>query len=475
MNNLSKNHQIKKRNLIKMNNSLITKQNQIINFDKLGKLSEYFTKFKIGTLLNRSGIIKTKGASPLALFTAVFNLPFVGKNLYQGIVKNKKIAVDKDAVYNFLNSSTYNWRRFSLLFFKQVYIPVKNLLDDSSEEVLILDDSTYDRSRSKKVELLSRVFDHTSKKYLKGFRMLTLGWSDGNTFFGVDFALLSSAKKENRYNETNPNIDKRTCGYKRRQEAIIKSTQLLEPMVKRALDTGIKAKYLLMDSWFSMPSVIANLREHIHIICMLKDHPKWFYEYDGKKFRLSGLYNKLKKKRGKAKIKANVIVKLSNGKRARIIFVPSDKKRGWLALLSTDISLPGSEIIRLYGKRWDIEVFFKMCKQHLKLVKEIQIRNYDGLIAHTSLVMARYNLLSLFQRQSTDQRSFGNLFRDCNEEMSNISFLGSLKRILQLAMASLHTIHDLSEQIILSILELIMGKAIICFGLKKDPMALIEG
>ncbi len=475
MNNLSKNQQIKKRNLIKMNNSAIEKQNQIINFDKLGKLSEYFAKFKIGTLLNQSGIIKTKGASPLALFTAVFNLPFVGKNLYQGIVKNKKIAVDKDAVYNFLNSSTYNWRRFSLLFFKRVYIPVKSLLDNSSEEVLILDDSTYDRSRSKKVELLSRVFDHTFGKYLKGFRMLTLGWSDGNTFLGVDFALLSSAKKDNRYNEINPNIDKRTCGYKRREEAITKSTLLLEPMVKRALDTGIKAKYLLMDSWFSMPSVIASLREHIHIICMLKDHPKWFYEYDGKKLRLSDLYNKLKKKRGKAKIKANVAVKLPNGKRARIIFVPSDKKRGWLALLSTDISLPGSEIIRLYGKRWDIEVFFKMCKQHLKLVKEIQIRNYDGLIAHTSLVMARYNLLSLFQRQSTDQRSFGNLFRDCNEEMSNISFLGSLKRILQLTMASLHTIHELSEQIILSILELIMGKAIIYFGLKKDPMALTEG
>ena len=78
-----------------MNSNAIEKQNQIINFDKLGKLSEYFAKFKIGTLLNQSGIIKTKGASPLALFTAVFNLPFVGKNLYQGIVKNKKIAVDK--------------------------------------------------------------------------------------------------------------------------------------------------------------------------------------------------------------------------------------------------------------------------------------------------------------------------------------------------------------------------------------------
>jgi hypothetical protein len=48
---------------------------------------------------------------------------------------------------------------------------------------------------------------------------------------------------------------------------------------------------------------------------------------------------------------------------------------------------------------------------HLKLVKEIQIRNYNGLIGHTSLVMARYNNLSLFQRKRFDQQSFGDLFK----------------------------------------------------------------
>jgi len=261
---------------------------------------------------------------------------------------------------------------------------IQNLLDDSSEEVLVFDDSPYDRSRSKKVELLSKVFDHAANKYIKGFRMLTLGWSDGNSFLGLDFALLSSKEKKNRYTEITKNLDKRTCGYKRRKEAMTKSTQLMEPMLKRALAIGIKAKYLLMDSWFSAPSIIATLREHIHIICMLKDHPNWFYEYKGKKLRLRDLYSKLEKKRGKAKIKASVIVKLPNGKDARIIFILSDKDRGWLALLSTDKALAESEIIRLYGKRWDIEVFFKMCKQHLKLVKEVQLRDFDGLRPHVN-------------------------------------------------------------------------------------------
>ena len=162
----------------------------------MGIINEYLSKLTIGTLLNRSGITKTKGATPLAIFTALFNLSFSRVNLFQGIVKNKEIQVDKDAVYNFLNSSTYNWRRFTLLLFRKIYFVIKKLLNDSTEEVLIFDDSTYSRNHSKKVELLSRVFDHTHKKYIKGFRMLTLGWSDGNSFLGIDFILLSSADKK---------------------------------------------------------------------------------------------------------------------------------------------------------------------------------------------------------------------------------------------------------------------------------------
>nr|WP_320013425.1 transposase [uncultured Desulfobacter sp.] len=451
-----------------MNTTLTGVQNQITNSEQIGVLSDYFAKFKIGTLLNRSGIVKTKGASPLAIFTALFNLAFHNENLYQGIVKNKKVEVDKDAAYNFLNSPTYNWRRFTLHLCRRIYFIIRKLLDDSSEEVLIFDDSTYSRNRSKKVELLSRVFDHTDMKYIKGFRMLTLGWSDGNSFLGLDFALLSSADKKNRYNEINPDIDKRTCGYHRRQEAVTKTTAHLVPMVKRALDMGVRAKYVLMDSWFSMPSAIADLREHIHVICMLKDHPKWLYEYQGKKLRLSELYGKLKKKRGRAKIKAQAIVTLSNGKQAKIIFVSCDKKRGWLALLSTDLSLPNEEVIRLYGKRWDIEVFFKMCKQHLKLAKEIQIRNYDGLIAHTSLVIARYNMLSLYQRQCMDQRSFGELFRACNDEMTNLSFMVSLERIMRLALVNIRRLFDFTEHMVQEMLDLVMGQALKYFGFSSE-------
>ena len=127
-----------------MNHNFISLQNQTVTTKKLGIFENLFSEFKIGSLLNRSGISKTKGVAPLAVFTIIFNLAFTRKNFFQGVVKNKNIRVGKDAVYNFLNSPKYNWRRFTLMLSNKIYILIRNLLDDSSEEVLIFDDSPYD-------------------------------------------------------------------------------------------------------------------------------------------------------------------------------------------------------------------------------------------------------------------------------------------------------------------------------------------
>ena len=43
--------------------------------------------------------------------------------------------------------------------------------------------------------------DHASHRYTRGFRMLTLGWSDGVTFLPVNSCLLSSEKESSRINE----------------------------------------------------------------------------------------------------------------------------------------------------------------------------------------------------------------------------------------------------------------------------------
>jgi hypothetical protein len=94
------------------------------------------------------------------------------------------------------------------------------LTGEDQQSVLIIDDSTYDRSRSKLVELLCRVKDHSTGRYLTGFRMLTMCWSDGVSCLPIDFALLSSNNAKSRIQNIRKNLDKRTCGYRRRFEAM---------------------------------------------------------------------------------------------------------------------------------------------------------------------------------------------------------------------------------------------------------------
>jgi hypothetical protein len=122
---------------------------------------------------------------------------------------------------------------------------VTKLTSHDRPKVLILDDSSYERNRSKSVELLARCFNHASQKmrFYRGFRMLTLGWSDGATFIAID---LSSTKS--RINGISSKIDKRSSGYKRRVEALQTAPEQIPNMIKRAMDAGIDASYVLMDT-----------------------------------------------------------------------------------------------------------------------------------------------------------------------------------------------------------------------------------
>ena len=50
---------------------------------------------------------------------------------------------------------------------------------------------------------------------------------------------------------------------------------------------------------------------------------------------------------------------------AKVVYVRNrNKRKEYLCLICTDTTLDENEIIRIYGKRWDIEVFFKVCKSY---------------------------------------------------------------------------------------------------------------
>ena len=181
-------------------------------------------------------------------------------------------AFSKNTIYRFLNDARVNWQRFTMLLFAEIICRfMKPLTDENRKDVFIVDDSLFGRSRSQKVEMLARVFDHCSMKYKSGFRMLTLGWSDGNSFIPVSHSLLSVAEDRNLPCE-GKQYDDRSLAGRRRCQSRRKATDVMVELVHSAQRAGITAKYVLFDSWFSAPKTILKLKkqERLDTIAMLK-------------------------------------------------------------------------------------------------------------------------------------------------------------------------------------------------------------
>ncbi|WP_429885579.1 IS4 family transposase [Geoalkalibacter halelectricus] len=407
---------------------LVSCQNQIDSF---------FENQRIAQLLRQSNILKQCGIAPVAVMRFIFCLAFTGKNLFRYLqTTDSRAEIGKDTVYRFLNSTHANWRKFlHLLSAAVIRKHIVPLTAEQTPKVFIVDDSLYNRDRSKKVELLARVHDHNQNRYYRGFRLLTLGWSDGTTYLPVSFSLLSSGNKKNRLTEM-ADVDKRTNGYKRRTESLRKAPEMLKDLVIQARNRGISADYLLFDSWFAFPSVIiAMLEQKQQVICMLKAMKTITYGYKGFDLTLNDLYKSVYKRRGRAKVLASALVELGKNTEgeavmAKIVFVRDRSKKKWLALLSTDVELADEQVIALYKRRWDIEVFFKITKSYLNLAKEFQSRSYDALVAHTSIVFARYIMLALARRTSKDPRTLGSLFHAGCDELRQVSFAEALRLLL---------------------------------------------
>ena len=433
--------------------SIISKDNVLEKVNT--RIYKFFLNQQIGKLLKQSNFYKESGYSCAEILRFIFQLAFTGKNLYHTLQTNDcSRKPGKDAIYRFLNSCRFNWRKLLLKLSSSIIKEqVSPLTSEDRVKVLILDDSLYQRSRSKTVELLARVHDHVLMKYVRGFRMLTLGWSDGNSFIPLCFSLLSSEKEKNRLCGINANIDKRNVGYKRRQESIKKSPEVIFDLLQQAKSIGVDASYLLFDSWFAFPKTISKVLDYgLHVVCMVKATPKIFYGYQGQRMSLKSLYSMLRKKRGKAKILASVIVTLGaneKGKdiKAKIVFVRDrNRSKKWLALLSTNTDLADEEIVRIYGKRWDIEVFFKMTKSYLRLAKEFQGCSYDMMFAHTTIVFMRYIMLSLESRESRDPRTLGNLFYVCCDEIEDIKLASAILLLIDLLKQAMNNVLTLTEE-----------------------------
>ncbi len=143
---------------------------------------------------------------------------------------------------------------------------------------------------------------------------------------------------------------------------------------------------------------------------------------------------------------------------ARLVFIRNRSKRNdYLVLISSDMTMDEDDIIQTYGKRWAIEVFFKVAKQYLKIVKGCSSRNYDAITAHTAITCAQYIMLAELQRFQEDSRSIGDLFFDTFDEIQDITYQEALFLILSAVLHALTEALTLSEEDQQKLVEVFIG------------------
>ena len=421
-------------------------ENEISN-----SVTNFMNKFQIGKLLFKCNAGKAKGIPVIEVFRYLFCLIFSNRSMY---MQRKTGTFDgsfcKNTVYRFLNNAKINRFRFTTLLSSRIINDfMQPLTGENRKDVFVIDDSLFDRSRSKKTELLAKVFDHCSMKYKNGYRMLTLGWSDGNSFVPINHCLMSAADDKNLLCKA-ADFDGRSLAVKRRRQSRRKATEVMVDLLKAARSSGISAKYVLFDSWFSSPKTITVLKADCELdtIAMVKKSSKIKYGYQDGKYNIKEIYKQCKKRRGRSKYLLSVDVTVGNEAiPAKIVCVRNkSKKKDWLAIISTDTTISEEEIIRIYGKRWDIEVFFKTCKSYLHLAKECRSLSYDALTAHVSVVFVRYMMLAVTQRCNTDDKTVCELFYRLMDELDDITFSQSMRIIIDALMDTVMEHFHITEQ-----------------------------
>ena len=330
--------------------------NSIILQDQDGQelfdaISSFFITYGIGKLLRKCNAQKEKGIPVLDIFKYKLCNVFADRSMYmQQKTGSFREMFSKNTFYRFLNNPKTNWLRFTTLLSKKIADTVEPLTDETRVNAFVVDDSLFERTSCRKTELGSRVFDHTSMRYCQGYRLMTLGWTDGNTFLPINSSLLASSNDSNLIGPVK-DYDGRSLAAKRRKLAQTKGTDVMIELLRAAQSAGHQADYVLFDTWFSNPAqLIAVKNLGLDSIAMIKKSPRVFYEYEGEALSINKIFGISKKRRGRSKylLSVNVMVGKEQKIPAKIVFVRNkNNKKDWIAFICTNPELSEEEIIRI--------------------------------------------------------------------------------------------------------------------------------
>lgn len=374
-------------------------------------------EIKISKILIQSNFVKRDiGYAPFRILLHFIYMLVMNKR-QSAFLRHSNDAYGKDTYYRFVQDIRYNWRKLLGLSTAALIQKVRALQKSSDCRVLIVDD-TVEVKRGKQIEgSCKSIYSNKERRCISGVNIVSLAYSDEHSTFQLDFSLRLNESRRKNISDFTKTLHHKSNSYKRRIEGLDGKNTIAVDMVKRALNSGIDADYLLVDSWYAKPQFFADAKLlGIDTIARLPNNPR-IWNFQGKHKTINAIYEELKPQKRiftghHGKIRYTYFDHILNHQtlgRIKLVFLSTHKEL--LVFASTDTAPTGKEIIDIYKKRWNIEQGYKDLREHFGFGQE-ENRLYEALIARITLSMFTYNLLTYINRINHEPKTLGELFRD---------------------------------------------------------------
>ena len=245
------------------------------------ELQDSAKKLSLWKAFKRHGVAKRSGWGTASLLFAILMWPFSrvrAVNSFCGKYLSAFVKCGKDAVYDFMKREDVNWAVMSRAVSVEMYR--RHDLQSLEEAAFVVDDTLKHRS-GKKMEGCSSHFDHTEGRCVMGQQALVLGHASAKGFIPLEEQIFVSAKNVRVPDKSFD--DGRSAVAKDYQRATtMTKNEMLDTMLRQAVRSGIKAKFLLGDAWFGNKGNISLALELKLVAILRMKRGKLKYRHKGK-------------------------------------------------------------------------------------------------------------------------------------------------------------------------------------------------
>lgn len=261
-------------------------------------------------------------------------------------------AVSHDKITRFLSEREYT----SKDLWREVKSAVRQI--ESGDGVLIFDDTISEKTWTDENEIVCWHYDHTKGRLVKGINLLNALYHSRDISLPVAFAVIGKPLQF---------CDVATRQLKR--ASLVTKNELMRDMIAVCMANQLKFRYVLMDSWYAARENFEFIvKKKRHFIAALKDNRRVALSESEKK---QGHYERIDRASLPEKEAVRGWLK-DSGKEVllvRQVFTNKDGSTGILHLVCSDLTLDGEQIMAIYHKRWNVEVFHKSLKSNAGLAK----------------------------------------------------------------------------------------------------------